>query len=365
MVPLKRNVKRKGRRRRGPGRGSKAKGRSQRRAKADVERIGSRGLRELQAKALKRTLAWARKNPYHKRRLSKVPTSPAVKDISKIPLLSKSDLLRSQGKRRFPRCCRVPTKDLNFIGFTGGPGAEAVDRPLLSVPMTPADMRRRSAAAARALRAMGEHVGRTLVLEEISHSVVHQAVVRGLIEVGAVPVQLGRGFTLRHVRHTIPRLSPRQLVTHPTYALFLKDLAEKEGLDLRLKKVMLWGEIGGSIKEFKQKVKKAFGARTYDLYAIQELGVLGGECEAHDGLHGQEDQFLYEVIDPDSGEVLGLEEVGELVVTELTRSSMPLIRYRTGDITSLVRGRCKCGRTHVRLDGIKGRVGQNIKDREG
>jgi phenylacetate-CoA ligase len=364
VVPLKRKVK-KGRRRKGPVRGSKAKGRSSKKAKADVERIGRRRIREEQAKALKRTLAWARKVPYHKKRLSKVPTIAAFKDMSKVPLLSKADLLRSRGKRRFPRCCHVPAKDLNFIGFTGGPGAEAVDRPLLPVPMTQTDMIRRSAMAARAFRAMGEHTGRTLVLEEISHSVVHQAIVRGMIGLGTVPVQLGRGFTLRHVRHTIPRLSPRQLVTHPTYALSLRDLAEQEGLDLKLKKVILWGEIGGSIKTFRRKVKKAFGAQTFDLYAMQELGVLAGECTAHDGLHGFEDRFLYEVIDPESGEVLGDGEVGELVVTELSRSAMPLIRYRTGDITSLTRGRCSCGRTHVRLEGIKGKVGQALDDRDG
>jgi phenylacetate-coenzyme A ligase PaaK-like adenylate-forming protein len=231
--------------------------------------------------------------------------------------------------------------------------------------MTLNDMKLRGETATRAFRAMGAHDGRVLMLEEISHSVVHQVMLRGLIGVGSTPVQLGRGFTLRHVRHTIPRLRPSEIVTHPTYAMFLKDLLDNEGVDLRLKKVMLWGEIGGSIRPFRKRVSEAYGAQVFDLYAMQETGVLAAECEANEGLHGFEDRFHYEVIEPSTGEVLGEGEAGELVVTDLSRTAMPLIRYRTGDVTTIERDRCSCGRTHLRLCGIKGKVEHSLRTKDG
>jgi phenylacetate-CoA ligase len=79
------------------------------------------------------------------------------------------------------------------------------------------------------------------------------------------------------------------------------------------------------------------------------------ECEAQDGLHGWEDHFLFEVIDPDSGKPLADGQPGELVVTTLTKQALPMLRYRTRDITRLTRERCACGRTHARLQRITGR----------
>jgi phenylacetate-CoA ligase len=79
------------------------------------------------------------------------------------------------------------------------------------------------------------------------------------------------------------------------------------------------------------------------------------ECEAQDGLHGWEDHFVFEIIDPDSGRPLPDGEEGELVITTLTKQALPMIRYRTRDITRLARGRCACGRTHARLERITGR----------
>lgn len=335
-------------------------------AKQDkIERLGKRKLKEMGQRALRRTLNWAKRLGHYKRRLSRVSTTRAVEDISLLPLMSKGDLLRSIGRRRFPRACWTKAKDLNFIGMTGGPGIEATDHPVMSVPMRPADMCRRGAIAARVLQMTGEHKGRTILLEEISHSVVHQALLRGLIQAGSPPVQLGRGFTLRHIRHTIPKLSPRQMVTYPTYALFLKELLDREGKELRLNKVVLWGGIGGSIPALRKNISRSYGARVFDLYAMQEFGVLAGECVAHKGLHGLEDMFFYEVIDPTTGEVMGDGETGELVVTELSRTAMPLIRYRTGDLTSISRGKCRCGRTHLRLNGIKGRSDQTLRSSDG
>lgn len=97
-----------------------------------------------------------------------------------------------------------------------------------------------------------------------------------------------------------------------------------------------------------------------DVYGMVEAGLLAFECINEKGLHGFEDAYFYEIINPNTGDVLPPGEEGELVVTHLDREGMPLIRYRTGDITSIQLERCECGRTHLRLMGIKGRLDQAI-----
>ncbi len=98
----------------------------------------------------------------------------------------------------------------------------------------------------------------------------------------------------------------------------------------------------------------------FDVYGLMEAGLLGFECREHQGLHGFEDKVIYEVVDPRSGEAKSVGEEGELVVTALDLEGQPLIRYRTGDITTIEQGRCGCGRTHVRLLGIKGRLDESV-----
>jgi phenylacetate-CoA ligase len=92
-----------------------------------------------------------------------------------------------------------------------------------------------------------------------------------------------------------------------------------------------------------------------DAYGLIEVGLLGFECRLQEGLHGFEDSYMYEIVDPKTGEILDAGEEGELVVTHLAREGIPLIRYRTGDITSIDDSPCPCGRTHLRLQGVKGR----------
>jgi len=176
---------------------------------------------------------------------------------------------------------------------------------------------------------------------------------------------LGRGATLGHLSETLGRLRLDNLVTHPTYATFLKALEQDTGTELKFKRLFLWGEVGGSVGPVRKRLSKAFDAKVHDIYAMQEFGVLAAECKAQKGLHGFEDQFVYEIVDPSTGEVLDDGKEGELVVTDLHRSAFPLIRYRTGDITSIERGKCRCGRTHLRLAGIKGRVSETVTGEAG
>ena len=328
----------------------------------DLERAQQRALVRYRHDRLRRLLRWARKTPFYKRHFGHIWTEVAVKDLSKLPLTSKQDLVRSIGLARFPLNCWCPVDRLAFIGQTGGPGTETLAqsglRPL-PIPMRHVDLARRAFVAKRAFRMVSDKpLGPTGLLHEVSSSIVHQAMLRGLS--GSSPFTFGRGATVRHVIETLGRLRLDNLVTHPTYATFLKTLEQDSGTELKFKRLFLWGEVGGSVGPVRDRLSKAFEAKVHDIYAMQELGVLAAECKVGSGLHGFEDQFVYEVIDPSTGEIQDDGKPGELIVTDLHRSAFPLIRYRTGDITSIKRDRCKCGRTHLRLSGIMGRVDEVI-----
>ena len=107
----------------------------------------------------------------------------------------------------------------------------------------------------------------------------------------------------------------------------------------------------------RREVQIRLGIKAVDIYGLSEIlgpGV-ATECEAQEGLHGWEDHFLFEVIDPDTGKPVREGDAGELVITTLTKEALPMIRYRTRDITRLTTERCACGRTHLRLKRITGR----------
>jgi phenylacetate-CoA ligase len=126
----------------------------------------------------------------------------------------------------------------------------------------------------------------------------------------------------------------------------------------RLKlRVGLFGSEGCS-DEMRARIEENFGIMATDNYGMSELMGPGvsGECAERCGLHIAEDHFYPEIIDPKTGEVLPEGETGELVITTLTKEALPILRYRTGDITRLTYEPCKCGRTFARMDKIKGRT---------
>lgn len=147
------------------------------------------------------------------------------------------------------------------------------------------------------------------------------------------------------------------LVCTPTYALHLAEVAQEEGLDIKNSNVRITihaGEPGASLPATKQRIESAWGARCYDHAGATEIGAWGYECLAQSGLHLNEGEFICEVIDPVSGKPAA---EGELVLTNLGRTGMPAIRYRTGDHVKLQTAPCACGRTFHRLEGgVIGRV---------
>jgi phenylacetate-CoA ligase len=147
------------------------------------------------------------------------------------------------------------------------------------------------------------------------------------------------------------------LVCTPTYALHLADVAKQEGMDIANSNVRVTihaGEPGASIPATKKRIEESWGARCYDHAGATEVGAWGFECQAQSGLHINEGEFIAEIIDPATG--LPADE-GELIITNLGRAGMPVIRYRTGDRVRVAEGQCDCGRTYRRLQGgIIGRV---------
>jgi phenylacetate-CoA ligase len=149
------------------------------------------------------------------------------------------------------------------------------------------------------------------------------------------------------------------LTCTPSYSLYLAEVAAEEGIDFRkLKlKVGIFGAEPWSEK-MRQEIEAKLNIKAIDIYGLSEIlgpGV-GIECiEAQNGLHIWEDHFIPEIINPDTGEVLPDGEKGELVITTITKEGIPLIRYRTRDITRLFKEPCICGRTHARIERLSGR----------
>lgn len=179
----------------------------------------------------------------------------------------------------------------------------------------------------------------------------------GAERLGATVVPASGGGTERQVA-LLRDFGATVLCATPSYALNLAETAEREGIDLRNGKLRL-GLFGAEPWSEKMRAELAsrLGIAARDVYGLSE--VLGPgvaiECGAGEGLHGWEDHFLFEIVDPDTGAVLPPGAVGELVVTTLTKEALPMIRYRTRDITRLDLRPCACGRTHARIMRITGR----------
>ena len=145
----------------------------------------------------------------------------------------------------------------------------------------------------------------------------------------------------------------------PSYFLHLLDRADKLGVDLR-KTSLRTGVFGAEpwTEAMRERIEQAAGIKAFDIYGLSEIVGPGvaAECEQQDGLHLFEDHFFPEIIDPETGDVLPSGEEGELVLTTLSKEAMPLIRYRTGDITTMMSEACPCGRVLRRIRRISRRT---------
>jgi phenylacetate-CoA ligase len=179
----------------------------------------------------------------------------------------------------------------------------------------------------------------------------------GAERLGAVVVPISGGATERQVT-LIMDFGARVLCSTPSYALAIAEVAEQQGVDLRTSKLEI-GVFGAEpwSDTMREQIEARIGVRAIDIYGLSEIlgpGV-ACECEAQAGLHGWEDHFLFEVIDAETGKPVREGDAGELVITTLTKQALPMLRYRTRDITRMTGVPCACGRTHARILRITGR----------
>lgn len=179
----------------------------------------------------------------------------------------------------------------------------------------------------------------------------------GLEKIGASVVPASSGNTQRQLM-LLEDFMVTALVATPSYALYLSELATENGLrdKLSLRVGLLGSE--GCTPEMRDRIEENFGIISTDNYGMSELGGPGvsGECMLRQGLHFAEDHFLPEIVNPETLVPRAAGEEGELLVTTLTKEGFPMLRYRTKDITSITYEPCECGRTHARMDKIKGRT---------
>jgi phenylacetate-CoA ligase len=233
-------------------------------------------------------------------------------------------------------------------------------RPTL-VAYTKADLDLWAAMCARSLACAGAAPG----------SIVHNAygyglftggigIHQGAVALGATVVPMSGGMTDRQVR-MLADLRPDILTCTPAYALRLGEAVAEAGVELPALKAGLFGAEPWSA-ELRAAIEAVLPIKAMDIYGLSEVigpGV-ATECLQQDGLHVNEDHFIVEAVDPSTGEPVEDGTPGELVFTTPTKQALPLLRYRTGDIASLTRGECPCGRTLVRMSKVVGRADDMI-----
>ena len=180
----------------------------------------------------------------------------------------------------------------------------------------------------------------------------------GAQKLGAKIVPASGGMTQRQIK-LMKDLGVTMLCCTPSFAVYLAETMAQEGVDPRKDLKLRSGMFGAEpwSDKIRERIEQDLGIKAFDVYGLTELCGPGVsvECEEHKGLHIWEDHFIVETIDPETGEALPAGEEGELVFTTLTKTGLPMLRYRTRDISKIETEKCGCGRTHARMMRVHGR----------
>lgn len=324
-----------------------------------LETLPHQELEERQLADLKEIIQFAYENAaYYKRSFDQAGVNPQdikkLKDIEKFPFIDKKTQRDTQGVGSFlGELAAVPEEDVVFVSTSSG----STGVPTIS-PFTKKDFDEFQDAESRWFWQVGMRPKDRYV-----HALNFSLYVGGPDVIGAQ--NLGAlciwGGTLPSERllFILQTYQPTVIWTSPSYAWQLGEKALKSGIDpkkdLNIKKIIVAGELGGSIDATRNAIEELWGAEVFDFYGLSDIfGACAAMCEAKDGLHIAEDHILVETVDLHTGEVLAPGEVGELVFTTLRKHARPLIRFRTGDIGWIDNTPCPCGRTHGRIH-INGR----------
>ena len=179
----------------------------------------------------------------------------------------------------------------------------------------------------------------------------------GARKAGLFVIPTGAGNTPRQIK-LMNDFQVKGLMGVVSYGIRIMEVLEEQNAELPSLKIGMFGAETFS-DSMREKIENGLGIEAFDIYGMTEtggVGTTGMDCQAHNGIHVWEDQYICEVIDPESGKAVTDGEVGEVVFTSLNRQAIPVIRFRTGDLTRIIsRKRCDCGRTALRLDRVTGR----------
>ncbi len=319
-----------------------------------MERLDREDLKKIQLERLKKTVERCYHNvPFYKERLDSVGMTPekftSLDDLKEIPFTTKADIRDHYPYGLFA----APMKEIVRLhassGTTGKPTvvgytrndlnmwAEAMARLLVAAGLTDEDIVQVSFGYGLFTGAFGLHYG--------------------IENVGATVVPTSSGNTEKQIM-LMKDFGTTALVGTPSYAIHMAEVAEQMGIkkeDLKLRLGFFGAE--ASTEEMRAELEKRWGILATENYGMSELVGPGvaGECIYKKGMHINEDLFIPEIIDPATGEVLPYGEKGEVVVTTICKEGIPLLRYRTKDITYIIDEPCECGRTTLRFHKMQGR----------
>ncbi|MGE5772971.1 MAG: phenylacetate--CoA ligase family protein [Hyphomicrobiales bacterium] len=321
----------------------------------DAETMSRDRLTALQTARLKQTLEDAYANvPHYRKKFDESGVSAAdlkdLSDIVRFPFTLKSDL-----RDNYPfGMVAVPREQLLRVHASSGTSGKPT-----VVGYTERDLDTWANLMARCFASAGALPG----------DIVHNAYGYGLFtgglgahygaeRLGCTVIPVSGGGTERQVT-LLSDFKASVLCATPSYAVNIAEVAQKMGVDLKQSalRVGLFGAEPWS-DAMRRDLENRLGLKAVDVYGLSEIMGPGVACECHEvqsGLHGWEDHFLFETIDPKTLQTLPIGATGELVITTLTKEAQPMIRYRTRDITRLSNEPCACGRTHIRIMRVTGR----------
>ena len=292
--------------------------------------------------------------PFYRKRFDEAHVKPesirSLDDLAKVPFTVKTDL-----RDNYPLgLLAVPANRLYCLHASSG----TTGKPIV-VAYTRGDLERWARLMGRTLDATGVRKG-----DVIQNMYGYGLFTGGLgfhygaRTLGTTIVPASSGNTKRQLM-LMKDLRTTVVTCTPSYMIYLIEASKAEGYDAKTDFTLKVGIFGAEpwSEEARKRIQDAFGLRAHDVFGMSELygpGV-GIECEQQNGLHVWEDEFLTETINPDTGEVVEPGKEGELVFTMLSREAMPLLRYRSRDLSTIYEEECACGRYHNRIKRIKGR----------
>jgi phenylacetate-CoA ligase len=322
----------------------------------EIETLPRQKLEKLQLERLKKMAGYVCKNvDFYRRSFGKKRLKPAgiksLEDIQKVPFTYIDDL-----RKNYPfgllatdlaQIARLHTSS----GTTGKPKA---------IFFTRADIDRAANLIARCLVMTGV-TKKDVFQNMMSYGLFTGGLIMhyGAEKVGALVIPAAVGNTERQIM-LMQDFGTTSVHITPSYALYLADVFDKKNLDprktLKLKRAYMGAEPHS--EETRKKIEEVYGIDVFNSYGLSEMNGPGVafECPHKSGMHLWEDNFIAEIIDPITDRPVPEGEEGELVLTTLMREGMPVLRYRTRDLTRIIPGKCRCGRTHRRIARISGRV---------